>query len=149
MTESDFRFSETRLPPSLMPVQTLDKVKDELTTLKKAKGLRWSDISQKPEYVGIPAGTLCSIAKGRDPKNPYYRAILHLSVLVPTPVCPIHGVVHPGECPKEKKPAKKRYPKIAIRLDNPESAAQTIIAHMSAEDAVRLARLLMDETFTI
>lgn len=52
-------------------------------------------------FPGVPAGTLCAIAKGRDPKSPAIRAALGLPAFASAPVCPVHGVVHPGRCPRK------------------------------------------------
>jgi len=43
--------------------------------------LTWRQIAVLDEYKGIPAGTLCSYAKGREPKNPEHRRILGLSYM--------------------------------------------------------------------
>ncbi len=52
-------------------------------------------------FDGVPAGTLCAIAKGRDPKSPAIRAALGLPAFASALVCPVHGVVHPGRCPRK------------------------------------------------
>lgn len=39
-----------------------------------------------------------------EPKRSDIRAALNLPILAPTPVCPTHGIVHPGRCPRPTKP---------------------------------------------
>ena len=79
---------------STMPVQSLDNLSGTLQALKAIHGTTWRDIAQIEQYQGIPAGTLCAIAKGRNPKNPHYREILRLPVLALAPVCLQCGEVH-------------------------------------------------------
>ena len=122
-----------------MPVQTLDAVKAELNRVKRVTKLAWWQIAQIPEFAGVTAGTLCAIAKGRDPKSPHIRELLRLPVYAPAIVCKVHGVVHVGKCPGHKDPRKNR---IVVRKDNPASAAATIRAHMRREDIERLKELL-------
>jgi len=56
-------------------------------------------------YPGVPAGTLCAIAKGREPKAPAIRAALGLPVLIPAPACACGEVhVRRGRCPNAPKP---------------------------------------------
>ena len=65
-----------------MPVQSLDIVQVRLNRLHGADGLAWRTIAARPEYVGIPPGTLSAIAGGRDPKKEEHRRILGLPVPV-------------------------------------------------------------------
>lgn len=60
-----------------MPVQTLDMLRAEIVA-RKGSGMTWRAMS--PLYGGIPAGTLCAIAKGRVPRKPSVRAALGLPV---------------------------------------------------------------------
>jgi len=60
----------------------LDIVQDELKRLHAIPGHTWRVIAALDAYRGIPAGSLCSIAKGRDPKNPEYRRILGLPLMI-------------------------------------------------------------------
>jgi hypothetical protein len=83
-------------------VQSLDNVIQRINELRTLQGLKWREISK---YYGLPAGTLSSIAKGREPKDPHTRALLNLPVLAPTPVCPGCGIVHiKPTCPRKRKP---------------------------------------------
>lgn len=50
------------------------------------------------DYPGVPAGTLCAIAKGREPRKASIRAALGLPVLIPAPACFVCGVVHTRQC---------------------------------------------------
>lgn len=61
--------------------------------------MTWRQIAA--HFDGVPAGTLCAIAKGRDPKSPAIRAALGLPAYASAPVCPVHGVVHQGRCPRK------------------------------------------------
>jgi hypothetical protein len=64
-------------------VQMMDIIQDELKRLHDTQGLSWRKIAALDAYSGIPAGTLCSIAKnGREPKNKKYRDILGLSEII-------------------------------------------------------------------
>jgi hypothetical protein len=71
-----------------MPVQTLDKARDEIIRLR-GTGMTFRAMS--PLFGGIPAGTLCAIAKGREPKKPAIRAALGL------PIDPVL-LAEPREC---------------------------------------------------
>jgi hypothetical protein len=98
-------------PPTLKTnVQTMDMVRDMLHSLHKS--LRtWRRVSIHFN-AKIPAGTLCSIAKGREPKKPEYRKILGLPEMKPAPVC-----AHCGKVPLKKncncrtnhRPRKQHY----------------------------------------
>lgn len=43
--------------------QNSDTLRDELNHLHGTPGTTWRDIARLPQYSGIPAGTLCAIAK--------------------------------------------------------------------------------------
>lgn len=88
----------------------------------------WRLVASLPEYLGVPAGTLCSIAaRGYEPKNAHIRSLLHLPVLDYAPVCPRCGIVHVAK----KCPGVKRLPRdlfemepslLAWKLENRENA---------------------------
>jgi len=89
---------------SITRVRTPDMAQDEL---KQAHGTQipsWRKLSLLEAYSGIPAGTLCSIAKtGKVPNK--WRERFGLPALAPAPVCPVHGVVHLARrCPVLRKP---------------------------------------------
>ena len=98
---------------STMHVQSLDTVIRALLQLNTVGGMAWRDIAKMDAYKGIPAGTLCAIAKGREPKNPHYREILRLPVLAPAPVCAKCGAVHVTKrCTANGKPAGARWVRV-------------------------------------
>lgn len=76
-------------------VQTLDTLKADLQA-RRATGMTWRAIAA--EFPGAPPGTLCAIAKGREPKGAVVRQALGLPALAPAPVCRVHGVVHARQC---------------------------------------------------
>lgn len=95
---------------SRMPVQTLDKARRSLKRAHKQFGT-WRAVGK---HFGIPAGTACSVAKGRDPQTPAIRKALGLPVLHLAPACPACGVVHVSKrCPAKRKTkgSGKRVPK--------------------------------------
>lgn len=55
-------------------------------------------------WPGVPAGTLCAISKGREPKSAAVRRALGLPVLLPAVACTC-GEVHlrKGRCPNAPK----------------------------------------------
>ena len=65
------------------------------------------------------------------------------ATLAPAPVCPKCGQVHISHrCTNGAK--KARPPRLAIRLDSPESAALSIIKHMEPEHIAELIDLLTE-----
>lgn len=79
-------------------VQTLDKLRARLASARAA-GMPWRQVAGF--FPGVPAGTLCAISKGRDPKSPAIRRALGLPAYQAAEVCPVHGVVHTGRCPRK------------------------------------------------
>jgi hypothetical protein len=69
-------------------VQPLDALRSRLIGLKVAK--TWRAIS-RDVFPSVPPGTLCAIAKGRDPKKIALREALGLPVSAET--TPANGVV--------------------------------------------------------
>lgn len=69
--------------PSFGVSSSLDSVQQRLRSLHTQSSLSWREIASLPQYEGIPPGTLCAIAKGRDPKNPEYRRKLGLPRICP------------------------------------------------------------------
>jgi len=63
-------------------VQTLDIVRERLNHLHDIDRLSWRKIAALDAYKGIPAGTLCSYAKGRELKNLEHRRILGLPPII-------------------------------------------------------------------
>lgn len=82
-------------------VQRLDAIRSDLARLRARHiPLTWREIAER--YPGVPAGTLCAIAKGREPKKHAIRNALGLPDLAPAPVCPHCGRVHQSDvCPEQ------------------------------------------------
>lgn len=60
-----------------------DAIRKRLNQLHDEDHLSWRKIAEMPEFEGVPAGTLCSFAKGNyTPKNNEIRKILGLSEIV-------------------------------------------------------------------
>jgi predicted RNA-binding Zn-ribbon protein involved in translation (DUF1610 family) len=89
-------------------VTNCDALRTRLYTLNRIDKLPWREIAKKPDFVGIPAGTLCRISKGYEPKNNHIRSRLGLPAMVSTPVCPTCGKVHISKiCPMTRKNAPR------------------------------------------
>ena len=63
-------------------VRALDIARERLNRLHDIPGNSWRKIALLDAYIGIPAGSLCSIAKGREPKNLEHRRILGLPLVI-------------------------------------------------------------------
>jgi hypothetical protein len=98
-------------------VRECDSLKKRLKVYRDTDGLTWTEIALKAEFLPIPAGTLCSIYHG----------------------CPI-----PKKWFSHFGLPRPRPPRIAIRLDNPESAARSIRTHMDPEVMDELIALLKE-----
>lgn len=88
-------------------MKSYEQVKNELTELNRS--LSWRKIAKLDKYEGLEPGTLCAIAKGREPVDIHIRTKLDLPAYLPTPVCPVCGIVHVKKCPHSKtnhKPKK-------------------------------------------
>ena len=81
----------------MQSMKSYDQVKQELIELNKT--LSWRKIAKLDSYVGVKPGTLCAMAKGREPVDIHIRAKLDLPAYVSTPVCPLCGIVHIKKCP--------------------------------------------------
>lgn len=81
----------------------MDKLKIVARKLNKRYSVlkNWRRVAAE---FGINPGTADMIAHGYEPKKPGLRCQLGLPALMPAPVCPKHGVVHTGRCPRERKP---------------------------------------------
>ena len=83
--------------------------------------MSWRGIAALPAFkeIGIPFGTLCTIASGGIVPKRWLRK-LNLPYELPAPVCPIHNIVEQYDCrtqvvrakpkPKQKK-QRDRYPR--------------------------------------
>jgi len=93
------------------------------------------------ELFGINPGTAHNIAHGYEPKSAHLRYHLDLPALVPTPPCPKCGEIHlPKRCPKSN--GNKRPRRVAIRVDDPISAAASIKRHLPQDIIDELIGLL-------
>lgn len=93
------------------PVETFDTIQQRLIVLHTIKHMPWRTIALLTEYKGVPAGTLCDISKGHEPKSARIRLLLHLPALAPAPVCSTCGEVHlrkSATCPKDRQPRPPR-----------------------------------------
>lgn len=122
---------------------TEEQVQQELKALNNFFSFR--EIERLfPEYTGIPPGTLSSIAKkGIVPKK--WRTQLNIKdegiVVEPCIECgKIHRIVN--TCPSKKKVSRPR--RVAIRTDNMNSAAQTILRNIQAKNIEELVYLLQE-----
>lgn len=73
------------------------RLKKRLRALYKELGT-WQKVG---EAAGISGGAAFRIVKRKYiPKRKDIRLILDLPVEEPAPVCPVHGIVHVGRCPR-------------------------------------------------
>lgn len=86
------------------PVQPLDALRRDLLAKHDWQHLSWREIARR-HYPGVPAGTLCAIAKGREPKGAGMRTRLGLPALGQAPVCTACGRVHVADTCTAHKPA--------------------------------------------
>ncbi len=97
----------------------------------------WRDVA---EPYDIHPSMARLIAKGHDPGTKI-RAKLHLPAKQAVEVCTKCGVAHiTKRCTNSN--GKSRPPRIAIRLDNPDSAAASIKGHMDRDRINELVELL-------
>ncbi len=134
-------------------IRNPDTVQGELRSLNVDKRMTWREIAQLREYLDIPPGTLCSIAKG-DPIPKRYRK--QLGVVLPVPVipCEICGEVHTHKHGEQtydpasqivkplRQPSPPRAPRIAIRKDDMSKAARSIKNNLSPAQVRELKELL-------
>ena len=130
-------------------VTSCDTMQALLIELHDTSMLSWRKIAELPDFAPLPPGTLCRWANtGYLPPKWYGR--FGFDLIIPMPACPVHGVVHCYDCasqivkPAHRPPGKPRPPRISISLDDPDSAARSILAHMEAEAVAELVRLLED-----
>lgn len=133
-------------------VHTLDIIIADLSALISSQDNTWRKIAAMEKYRGIPAGTLCAIAKGREPKKKEHRKILGLP---PVPIevepCPDCGNVHIVEWCTEKdgqpvkpkrQPAKRRptRPYFKCRPDDITQVQRQLEKHYPGYELVRKER---------
>lgn len=63
-------------------VRQMDIIRERLNYLHDVDKLSWRKIALLDAYKGIPAGSLCSYAKDREPRNLEHRSILGLRQIV-------------------------------------------------------------------
>ena len=109
---------------------------------KKVKSWR---VVAKP--YGLKPNMARMIAYGYDPGNKI-RAKLHLPAKQVVLACAKCGVAHVTKrCTNGN--GKPRPPRIAIRLDNPDSAARSIMRNMGAGERDELIEILMERSDTV
>lgn len=127
-------------------VQPLDTIISELNHLHDSQNLSWRKIAARSEFRGIPAGTLCSIAKGREPKKRKHRMILKLPPLaIAVDPCPHCGdTAHTYDCQEQivkpkpaPRPKRKRRPYKNIDPTNPAQVQRQIAKYMPGWELVR------------
>ena len=96
---------------------TCDSIKKRLRVLHDIQGKPWRTIARTAEFHPIPAGTLHDIYSGKKIPKRWHEQLRY---------------------------PKPRPPRIAIRLDNPESAARSIEKHMEPEIVGQLIGLLQE-----
>lgn len=91
-----------------MPKSTKDTLRMKIARLR-ASGKKWREIGES--YPGVKLGTLARIYldENYEPKTTRIRALLGLPCYSPALVCPVHGVVHQGQCPKKRKPPQSLF----------------------------------------
>ena len=86
-----------------MSVTKSNAIRDELAYLRDNLCLKWREIAKRQKFKGIPIQTLSMIYLGKRGVPKRYREQLGIPETQLAPVCPVHGVVHLGGCPKAKK----------------------------------------------
>jgi hypothetical protein len=89
-------------------VETFYGVKKRLKELHDTYGLSWRKIASRDDFRGVSPTVLYDmVVRNIEPKKQETREILKLPIMIPTPACPLCGVVHKRNC---SKTAKKRKP---------------------------------------
>lgn len=123
-----------------MTVQSLYTEEELLASLwqKRLVGMTLRAIAA--EYEEISYGDIQRCLKGEFPKSPHKRAKLKLVTFAPAPICIKCGQVHVTKrCVNGN--GKKGPRRVAVRVDDPESAARTIKRHFGEDEL----RKLIDE----
>jgi hypothetical protein len=124
------------------PFRNSEAIVGRLEVLHDTVGLSWPKIATETEFLPIPAGTLCSIYHGY-PIPMKWRVHLGLPAKKVVIACRTCGEAHVTKrCTKNIGSRPRR---IAIRLDDPESAAKSIMKHMDKESLEGLLDLIMSE----
>jgi len=122
-----------------MPLQILESVQERLKQERAILG-RWEAVALKN---GLSVGTVCRVASGYNPKAKHIRERLGLPALVAVPACPHCQQVHIRKsCPRASGHRPRR--RLAIALDDPQSAFRSIMRHMRPDRVDELAGLFQD-----
>lgn len=139
MSKNGAVICQTLLSP---PFRNSEGVQEALILLHDTHGLSWPKIAlyaKISRISEIPAGTMCSVYHGlRVPKK--WRADFGMPELQLLPICPDCG----KQMTENHKCKAKRPPRIAIRLDNPGSAARSIESHMARNEIKILSEYLSE-----
>ena len=107
---------------------------------EKSRLKTWRAIA---EVFGISGGMAWRVGMtGYEPKDNKIREKLHLPLLIDTPACLKCGQVHVTKKCMANNGNGRRPRRVAIRVDNPESAARTIEKHFGKEFISELIELL-------
>jgi len=108
--------------------------------LQKAAGRSLRQIANNDFGGCVTYGDVQRAMHGVFPKRPQKRLAMGLTPMRPAPACPNCGDVHTKKtCPAQHKPCP---PRLAIRLDDPHSAARSIRRHMTTDQIAALVRAL-------
>ena len=121
-----------------MPVKNSDTVSNEIRVLHDIHGLTFREIANLPTWIGIPFGTIAHIYHGGRVPNKW-RKKLDLPRLVKVPETMV----------RKKSPngtGRQRPPRIAVRKDDPESAAQSLKNNIDSSILDEIIRLLKGQT---
>ena len=81
---------------------TFDSLQSDLLAQQAALGRDFSLRKVAAKY-GVSHAVIQRVLAGVEPTDPTIRKALGLPHLKPAPVCPVHGVVHLGGCPRPKR----------------------------------------------
>ena len=135
-------FATTAQNSGVQKLYSEEKVRGYIL-LQKEAGRSLRQIASNDFGGCITYGDVQRGIKGEFPKRPHKRSVMGLSALVPVEVCP-----DCGKAPLARhhccngKPHKPRPPRLAIRLDDPHSAARSIRRHMTTDQIAALVRAL-------
>lgn len=126
-----------------MAVQKAYKEKDIFRYLMVENRAKNRSLRNLAKEFGVSHGVIQRALKGKFPKRKDLRHRLYLVPIEEIEACLKCGVVHTTKRCTSSNP-RPRPPRIAIRLDNPESAARSIKGHMDPEVVTELVELLRE-----
>ncbi len=115
-------------------------------TLFLAQHKKFSSWRKVAEPYEVHPSMARMIANGYDPGN-RIREKLRLPNKQAVEVCPSCGIAHTTKRCTSTNGSKPRPPRIAIRTDNPDSAAASIKGHMDQEKVSELIELLQEDRY--